>query len=108
MIPLPTVDAPELLLRPQQLRLVCSPNPFRYGTTIVYWLPTTGSARLAVYDVAGRLVRLLQAAESMPGGEHRINWNGLDGSGSPVSAGIYFVRLDTASHRESERVVVLK
>jgi hypothetical protein len=90
------------------LRLACWPNPFRDVTTIVYDLPTVRSVRVAVFDVAGRLVRLLEAAESSPAGEHRLIWNGLDRSGCPVSAGVYFVRLETPNHRESQRVVVLR
>ena len=47
------------------------PNPFNPKTTIQFELPNTQHARVAIYDVAGRLVRLL-LDESRPAGRHQL------------------------------------
>jgi hypothetical protein len=67
------------------------PNPFNPTTTIGYSLAADGHAFLAVYDVAGRLVRTL-VDEIRPAGRHAVVWNGTDDSGRDVATGLYFVR----------------
>jgi flagellar hook assembly protein FlgD len=51
------------------------------------------AVRLSVLDVAGRHVRTLEAGTVAPG-RHRASWDGADGSGRQVPAGIYFARLE--------------
>jgi flagellar hook assembly protein FlgD len=46
-----------------------------------------------LYDLSGRRVRRLLDAEA-PTGETRVRWDGKDANGAPVSAGVYFARLD--------------
>ena len=108
MLDLPTVDAPERPIRRDGLKLVCSPNPFRDGTSIRYALPTAASVRITVHDAAGRLVRVLRAPQTTAAGAQRLTWDGRDRSGAPVAAGVYFVRLKTADHIASEPVVLLR
>lgn len=89
-------------LRPNQ------PNPFREGTTIHFSLPREGAASLDVYDVRGRLVRQLLDAAAMPAGPHSATWDGRDGAGRPVDAGVYFYRLATAAAHLQKKMVVLE
>jgi flagellar hook assembly protein FlgD len=70
------------------------PNPARSATRITYALPDEGPARLAVYDVAGRLVRLLGQGRR-EAGYHTVEWDGRTGLGEPAAGGIYFYRLET-------------
>jgi len=69
------------------------PNPFGTRTTISYGLSRAGRIRLSVHDVAGRLVREL-VDQDMPAGRHETEWDGLNGSGEQVGAGIYFLRME--------------
>ena len=80
------------------------PNPMRASSTIAFSLTRTGAVSLSVLDVQGRHVRTL-AQGSLPAGEHRVEWNGLDGDGRPASAGVYLVRLEAEGHTLSSKIV---
>jgi hypothetical protein len=75
-----------------RVRLAAAPNPFTSAAGIRLALPVRGEINLAVYDVAGRLVRTL-AAGDYEAGAHSFEWNGADADGRPAASGIYFVRL---------------
>ena len=72
-----------------------APNPSGRAVTIPYSLARAAAARLTVYDVRGQRVAVL-LDETLPEGPRSAHWNGRDASGNEVSAGIYFLRLDTA------------
>jgi len=57
---------------------------------------------LVVYDVAGRVVRRLTATSS---DVRAIVWDGRDGRGHAVGAGVYFVRLLGDREERTVRVV---
>ena len=69
-----------------------APNPFNPTTTIRFSLPAAGTARLAVYSVAGQLVRVLVDGPTAAGA-HAIVWDGRDASGREVASGVYVYRL---------------
>ena len=85
-----------------------SPNPFNPATTIPFTLPYAGHARLVVYDVAGRLIRVLQDGRfHQPVG--KIEWDGRDQEGNRVSSGVYFYRLSLdGKYAASRKMVLLK
>jgi flagellar hook assembly protein FlgD len=83
------------------------PNPFNPQTTVEYLLLEDGRVQVAIYDARGSLVRRL-VDQTMPAGEHRVTWNGLDGAGQPVGSGIYFVKLATGSGVDTRKMVLLK
>jgi flagellar hook assembly protein FlgD len=59
-----------------------------------------------VFDFSGRLVRvLLQSFQSA--GSHELTWDGTDGSGRRIPAGIYFVKLDTERNSRIQRLAVV-
>lgn len=70
------------------------PNPFNPSTTIRYRLVSDGRVRVAVYDIRGALVRMLQEG-SCPAGEYAVSWDGRAHSGRRVASGAYFCRLET-------------
>jgi hypothetical protein len=80
----------------------CYPNPFNPSTMIRFSLPFTEYTKLTIYDVTGRQVEVL-ANEVLSAGEHRITF---DGSG--LSSGVYFVRLQSGHHTQTEKMVLLK
>ena len=85
-----------------------TPNPFCVGTDLAITLPSAMPARVAVYDVRGRLVRELLRSPSLEPGRHIVTWNGLDRTGRAVSSGAYFVRLETGGGQQTRTVVLEK
>ncbi|MBK9304444.1 MAG: T9SS type A sorting domain-containing protein [bacterium] len=83
------------------------PNPFNPTTTIRFALPAAGSARLAVYDVTGRLVRTLIDG-NLAAGAHEASWDGRDAAGRSAASGVYLARLSTASGAGVVRVTLAK
>jgi hypothetical protein len=82
-------------------------NPFTETTALRFALVTEGSARLEIFDVAGRLVRALDAGQ-LAAGEHRLAWDGRDASGQPVPAGLYLYRLSTNEGAHAGKVMRLR
>jgi hypothetical protein len=85
----------------------CSPNPFITSTLIRAEVPThrEGQARVSVYDLSGRLVKVLSRGES---GFLRLLWDGTDSEGKRVPGGIYFVRLQLPGISLTEKAVLLR
>ena len=84
-----------------------TPNPFNPSTTIAFSLPQAGPARLAVYDIRGRLLARLVNGE-LPAGRHQIRWNGQDDRGHQMASGIYLYRLETGGETATRRMTLLK
>jgi hypothetical protein len=87
-----------------------SPNPFGVRTQLGFETPRPVSARLEVYDVAGRLVRILLDGP-VGAGRHVATWDGRDDDGHSVAAGVYLVRLlgpDGAALAPSGKAVLIR
>ena len=65
-----------------------------------------GPARVSIFDVAGRLLRQFENKD-YPQGDHVVRWDGRDGDGRRVPAGIYFVRLEAGGVVGTRKVVSL-
>jgi hypothetical protein len=85
-----------------------APNPFNPMTTITFDLARDGNVSLRIFDVAGRLVRVLSDETMTAGFTKRVTWNGLDDVGRRVSSGVYFYRLTTADFTATRKMVVMK
>jgi flagellar hook assembly protein FlgD len=83
------------------------PNPMRMGAVVELTLPNAAQVDLTLYDVAGRKVRTLVAGPMQPGA-HRVAWDGRDGNGTVVKAGVYFYEMRVDHWRAARRVVVLR
>lgn len=83
------------------------PNPFNPSTTLAFALPATGRARVAVFDLGGRLVRTLVDA-SLEAGPHQAVWDGRDDAGRVVGAGTYLARLEAAGTASTTRLTLVK
>ena len=69
-----------------------SPNPMSGPATFRFAVPVRAVVELAVYDVRGRRVALVQREESTPGA-HLIEWNGRGADGHPLASGNYLATL---------------
>lgn len=83
------------------------PNPFTQETAIVYQTAARGNVRISVYDVSGRLVKSV-ADGVEAAGVGSAKWDGKDQQGTPVAAGVYFVRLETPGEVAATKIVLLK
>lgn len=85
------------------------PNPFNPTTTISFELPADRAGAtdvsLRVYDLQGRLVRVLME-ESVAGRRHSVVWNGRDDRGTAAPSGLYVYRL-VAGERTLARTMTL-
>jgi hypothetical protein len=82
------------------------PNPFNPLTTIEFEVGKPTSAKLEVFTVEGRLVRVL-ADGRFATGPQRATWDGTDHSGRKVASGTYFYRLTTGEGFSSSGSMVL-
>ena len=81
------------------------PNPFAEAGTIHYELGREGGpVSLRIFDVSGRLVRILVDGSSLPG-RHSVAWNGLDTLGAPVGPGVYFARLESGGAVGTRKII---
>jgi hypothetical protein len=81
------------------------PNPARSSTSFEFILDGAGSARLAVYDVAGREV--WESTFSSPG-FHSVEWACVDMGGKPVPSGVYIYRLEAPDFAEARQIAVVR
>ena len=84
------------------------PNPFNPTTTISYSLEKRTKVTIAVYDIAGRLVRRLLVDKVVDAGDHRLVWDGKNEAGSRVASGVYFCMMRTADEMSGAKLILLR
>lgn len=89
-----------------ELEFEVSPAPQGQGFSVYYTLPANERIALAVYDATGRTVKVLDEGMQRAG-RHLLAWDGCDEKGQLVSAGIYFVRLETRTITLVRKIVVV-
>ena len=83
------------------------PNPFNSRTVVGYRLHVDSQVELSVYSVIGRKIAVL-ADGFRRAGDHDAVWDGKDAHGSPVSSGVYLVRLKAAGRERFVKTVFLQ
>jgi hypothetical protein len=83
------------------------PNPFNPRTTIVFELAEAAPIELAIFDLRGRLVRVMESG-SWPIGRHQATWNGQDDEGRAASAGTYVCRLNTPQGSQTKKLTLAR
>ncbi|MBN2565540.1 MAG: endonuclease, partial [Candidatus Eisenbacteria bacterium] len=83
-----------------------APNPFGPATTIRFTLGREAGVSLRVFDVAGRLVRVL-AGGTLPGGDHEVVWDGRDENGREAASGVYFYSIRAVENEQRRKAVLL-
>lgn len=78
------------------------PNPFNPSTAIRYALPQPSAVRLSVYDVQGRLVRVLVEAEQPTG------WHEATFEAGRLPSGVYFYWLEAGTFRDSQAMLLVR
>jgi len=87
------------------------PNPYLPGNGVVFRVPAyaerASRVQAELFDRAGRLVKVLFDAD-VSAGPVDLHWDGRDGSGNPVSSGLYLLRLRTGGVENAQRVVLVR
>mgnify|MGYP001156584588 CR=1 FL=1 len=82
------------------------PNPFNPTTKIRFEIPNDkaqmSNSRLSVYDVSGRLVKVI-FDELIQAGEYEVEF---DATG--LASGMYYYRLESGSYSETRKMVLVK
>ncbi|MBN2170901.1 MAG: T9SS type A sorting domain-containing protein [Candidatus Krumholzibacteriota bacterium] len=88
------------------LVLMSAPNPCRGGARLRYSLAGAARVEASLFDVAGRRLRAFPVREATAG-VHTLAWDGRDGAGRRLSAGVYLLRLRAGEATLSHRLVLL-
>jgi hypothetical protein len=91
---------------PASLSLRVSPNPAPGRVALLVGAERPGPVRVSVIDLGGRLVRRFDDSLSTPG--TTLVWDGRDGTGRPVPAGVYLITLDAGGRSISSRVSLVR
>lgn len=78
-------------------------NAVRVGLSI----PVAGPVTIRVFDAAGRCVRCREHATT-PGIPCEWTWDGRDGAGRLMAAGIYFIRVDCDAESRTGKVILTR
>ncbi len=75
----------------------CFPNPFTKTTlihlTYNHQLQATSPILLRIYDITGKLVKIINTKHQSPTTSHSLIWDGTDKAGKQVPKGLYFIIL---------------
>ena len=108
-VPAATAIAAETVPTPSAFALGANyPNPFNPATTIpVSVAAGTGDVDLTIYNVLGQPMRQVWNGP-LAAGEHRLAWDGRDGQGQSVAAGVYLYRLQVGDQTRIRKMVKLE
>ena len=108
MVPAIVVTADDYDIIPRELVLERPrPNPVKSETTIRFAIPDYGHVHLAIYDISGRIVRILLEGP-MSAGSATIRWNTKDDDGSQLGSGVYFCRIEHIDVTATQSIVVIR
>ena len=83
------------------------PNSFNPRTSIRFSVAQEARTRLVVYDLRGRVVRVLVDEVLRPDVYTRV-WDGTDDRGARVSSGVYLYRLETEGFTAARKMTLLR
>jgi flagellar hook assembly protein FlgD len=70
-------------------------------------IPRRANVNISVYDVVGRLVRVLLDEEVGPG-RKEIIWNGTDSKGRNVGSGVYLYRMTSEDFEKTAKMILMR
>jgi hypothetical protein len=95
------------------LNCISYPNPIKLSdsnrsiTTIEFTQTEDSHVNLDIFNVKGQKIKSLLNTRVRQG-VHKVEWNGSNENGSPVSAGIYFFRLRNCTLSKTGKMILLK
>ncbi|MBM3320532.1 MAG: matrixin family metalloprotease [Candidatus Eisenbacteria bacterium] len=92
---------------PSSLDLSIAPNPFNPTTTVKFFAPKAGPYTVEIFDVTGRLTRVLDGRSSSAGWTE-VPWDGRGEDGAAAASGLYLVRATSGGRSETERALLVR
>jgi hypothetical protein len=83
------------------------PNPFNPSTTLEVSLSTQSDLTVTIYDLQGKVVRVLTYRQ-LGAGTHAVAWDGKTDTGVPIASGIYLCQARVGSEVQTRRIVLLR
>jgi hypothetical protein len=88
------------------------PNPFNPETWIPYKLAEEAEVSITIYDVNGKIVKILKLGRKRAGfymaKSKSAYWDGRDELGQKVASGVYFYTLRTRNFEATRKMVIVK
>jgi len=84
------------------------PNPMFGRGAMEFRTALPGPLHVALYDAAGREVRVLADEAFAPAGPRRLEIDGRNTAGTPLPAGMYFYRVYSSAGRTNGRFVMVR
>ena len=81
------------------------PNPGGGSVLIEFTLARAGAVTLEIFNPSGVMVRRFPEAP-LADGPHSIRWDGRDGNGNVLPAGVYLIRQQTEDGTRSVKVTL--
>jgi len=116
-------DYTETVIAPQVVMGQNFPNPFEISannslgsqtrsesvvaTNIPIYLSQDMNVDISVYNVKGQRVKTLTTG-NLAAGKHNISWNGRNEQNQPVSAGIYFYKLESEIETINKKMLLIR
>ncbi len=72
------------------------PNPFISEIKIEYYLPESSHVTIRVFDLSGKVIRILEESNN-DSGFLQVVWDGKNDAGNYVQAGLYIYKIETSS-----------
>ncbi|MCK4576663.1 M20/M25/M40 family metallo-hydrolase, partial [candidate division WOR-3 bacterium] len=84
-----------------------NPNPFKGKAVINYQIPYTMNVCLKVYNITGRLIRVL-VDRRQKSGAYSIEWDGKNEEGRKIGSAVYFYRLQAGEHNIIKKMTIIR
>ena len=78
-----------------------TPNPFKAETTIGFNMPQAGAVTLKIYDVSGRVLRLIEMDAVKGANSVNVTRDGID------ATGVLYYQLETATETATKKMIIV-
>ena len=82
------------------------PNPFNGKTNFVFQLKNDSDIKLSIYDLNGKLIKVINTY--MTKGLNELRWNGTNQIDQEISSGVYLYILNADGKTSSNKLIFLK
>ena len=83
------------------------PNPFNPITTLRYNVPEKILVSISIFDISGNLIKML-VNEVKSAGFYSARWDAINDKGQPISAGVYFYKIQAGNFIDTKKMILLK
>jgi len=90
-----------------EFRFTSYPNPATKNVDITFAIPKVSNVAISIYDCIGRLVCRL-CDDEYEAGIYSIYWNCTSDTGSKLSDGVYFIKVNANDYEKTEKIILLR